>query len=49
MFVSSHGHRGVSRYYVVDGAAWETSTRSFVRVLSMLPGYVFVPTDFLLY
>lgn len=37
---ASHEHRGVLRYNIVDGAAWEYSTRSFVRVLCILPGSV---------
>lgn len=33
-------HRGVLRYNIVNGAAWENSTRSFVRVLCILSGIV---------
>lgn len=37
---ASHEHRDVLRYNIVDGAAWENSIRSFVRVLCIVPGNV---------
>lgn len=47
--LSPHGHSGVLRWEIASGAAWESSLKSFVRILCCLAGHIIVHEGFLSY